>query len=341
MKFTFTLISILFAGSLLAQTFCLRLSEVSNDGSNLVVKIEIDGTMAFDLGTSNLQWDFDDSKLSTPTLVSSPFPGPPFYNITVTNPNPGEASLNFELSAAGFGSTINTSWTEVAQVSFTMLNPMDFGSLNWLYNAGTTQSVIYLDDEATQIFATDPTCLEGLADPLPIELLSFEAKKDGRASLLQWETVTELNSFGFEVQRSMDGLRWEKIDWLSAQGISHSLQSYSTKDWHPATGDNYYRLKMIDEDGSYEYSAVSVVNFEQEIDVVLFPNPAKDQVSFTYSEEAKLEQIILYNQVGSIQLVSRPSDSNTLDLSELMNGIYFMEMQFDQQVVRKKLMLNK
>lgn len=341
MKFTLTLISILFASSLFAQTFCLRLSEVSNDGNTLVVKVEMDGTAAFELGSSNLQWDFDDTKLANPTFVSSPFPGAPFYIITATEPVAGEASLNFDLGAPGFGSTINTTWTEVGQVSFTMLNPTDFGSLNWLYNAGTTQSVIYLDDEATQILATDPGCLEGLADALPVELLSFKAKKEGQVSSLKWQTASEENSLGFEVQKSADGLRWEEIDWISSNGISHTLQTYSTKDYNPYNGDNYYRLKMIDEDQSFEYSNVETVRFDRTIEVVLFPNPAKDQISFTYAEDAELQKVIIYNQVGSVQYATDAVEENTLNLSDLSGGIYFVEMQFAQQVIRKKLILNK
>lgn len=345
MKLTFTLLfNLLLAGSLLAQTFCLRLTEVSNDGSNLVVRVEMSGSAAFDLGSSNLQWSYDITKVSNPTLTSTSL-GPPAYLVEVTEPNPGEASLNIELGFPEFGSMVNDSWTELANVSFTILNPADVGEMLWLYNGGTTQTVVYDDDETTQLFATDPLCLENLLPPLPVELLSFKATKVDQKAKLHWVTASEQNSLGFEVQKSLDGLSWEEIDWIPSQGFSHSRQTYETLDEYLAEGANYYRLKSVDEDLSFSLSEVEVLHFGRSKDlgdeISIFPNPAKDQISFGLPAGVQLEQVALYNQVGSRVLLRNGGLENYLDLSTLAGGVYFVEMQFASQVVRKKLILNK
>ena len=341
MRLTFTtLLTLLFAGSLWAQTFCLRLSEVSNDGNTLVVKIDMHGSAAFELGSSNLQWSYNASKISTPVLQSSNLPGVPFYEVTVSTPNPGEASLNIDLSFPDVVSTIGATWTEIAQVSFTVIDPADSGELLWLYNGGTTQTVVYLDNEATQIFATNVNCLEGILGPLPAELLSFKALPQKESVLLHWETASEDHIDGFEVQKSQDAQSWTALDWLASQGSSFTQQDYESLDEAPHEGINYYRLKILDEDGSFAYSTIESASFTKPISIKLFPNPAQDEVQLSYPAQKQLERLLIYNQVGSLQLETQVLPNGRIDLSGFSSGIYFVEVHIGQQVIREKLIVN-
>jgi hypothetical protein len=156
---------------LLAQTFCLQMTEVSNNGTDLIVLVEMQADAAFDLADANLQFTYDDASLGTPLFASSPL-APPVYIIpTVTTPAPGIASINIVLPFPGTGSTIAVSpgWTEIVQITFPIINGAAIGAFSWEYNGGTTQTVAFGDDATTpfQIFATSGGCLTGYS-PAPV-----------------------------------------------------------------------------------------------------------------------------------------------------------------------------
>jgi hypothetical protein len=152
------------------QTFCL--TEISNDGTNLVIKIEMQAAQPFSLADANLVLTYDDSSLGVPAFASSPL-GPPSYFIpTVSTPAPETASINIVLPFTGFGTAVDTSpnWFEIIQITFPIIDDSAVGQISWAYNGGTNQTVVFADDPLfpVQIFANDVSCLSGYT-PAPIE----------------------------------------------------------------------------------------------------------------------------------------------------------------------------
>ncbi|MGK0175685.1 MAG: hypothetical protein ACI9AT_002072 [Ulvibacter sp.] len=149
---------------LMAQTFCLQLTEVSNDGTNLIIDISMSGDVAFGLGTSNLQFEGTTGAFGPAALVSSPL-APPTYQVpTVTQPLADANSFNLELVFPGTGAIVpvNPGTLLIGQVSLPILNAgLAADGLTWSYTGSTTQTVVFLDDDSTQLFATDPNCLVG------------------------------------------------------------------------------------------------------------------------------------------------------------------------------------
>ena len=101
--------------------------------------------------------------------------------------------------------------------------------------------------------------IDGCRQPLPVELLSFTARGSNGVVELQWSTATERNSASFLVERSSGGYEFEPVTSVPAAGTSHGVRSYSARDQRPLTGISYYRLKQIDQDGSFSYSPVMSV----------------------------------------------------------------------------------
>ncbi len=172
---SFLILLLAINGLLEAQpTFGLKLSEVSNDGNTYVVKMEVQmvGTdpTIFKLGSSSLQFSFPENALSNPQVLSTDALNTVYY-ITpfATVPLAGQCSYNIELAVPGVGSAIAEApaWTEVGHLSFTIDNAALLTPLAWTYNGGTTGTVLYLDDEAQQIFASPPTADNLLFVPLP------------------------------------------------------------------------------------------------------------------------------------------------------------------------------
>jgi hypothetical protein len=116
------------------------------------------------------------------------------------------------------------------------------------------------------------------AGSLPITLLSFQAAQSGNAVNVTWKTTSEINAQQFEVQRSANGTNFVTI------GTVHAGEtSYQYKDNEPLEGYNYYRLKMVDKDGAYEYSSIVLVNIKSAADITssLYPNPGNGHVTLT------------------------------------------------------------
>jgi hypothetical protein len=173
--------------------------------------------------------------------------------------------------------------------------------------------------------------------PLPIVLSRFEAKNN----LLSWTTESESNASHFEVEKSLNSATWSKISEVQAVGNSNRRQDYTFTDEKINKGANYYRLKMVDRDGSFQYSKVISTNNNHKGKVNIFPNPAQDLLNITvesYSDEVIVE---IFNLNG--QSIKRSSLSyNRLNISDLSEGMYFVQVSDEngQILLREKLLKN-
>lgn len=113
---------------------------------------------------------------------------------------------------------------------------------------------------------------------LPITLVSFTAEKQSKSeALLQWESEMEIGFDKFQIERATSSNKFENIGSVDSKGNGR----YRFIDKNPQPGKNYYRLKMIDLDGKFEYSSVRELSFENELELILHPNPSLDgNVSF-------------------------------------------------------------
>ncbi|MGY6562472.1 MAG: autotransporter-associated beta strand repeat-containing protein [Luteibaculaceae bacterium] len=94
---------------------------------------------------------------------------------------------------------------------------------------------------------------------LPVELVTFSGSKRENAAILHWKTASEVNNFGFEVERGTDALNFEWIGFVPGNGTSSILNSYSFKDKEINSDQTFYRLRQVDFNGEYEYSPTILV----------------------------------------------------------------------------------
>lgn len=140
--------------------------------------------------------------------------------------------------------------------------------------------------------------------PLPVELTSLTASVSGRDIALAWKTATEVNVSKFIVERSLNG-KWSNVGEVAAYGNSSSPRSYSFVDKNLAVGKYTYRLKMVDNDGTFEYSSVMAaaeVYIPAEFSVAQnYPNPFNPgtQISFELPNDAQVA-IELYAVTGTL-----------------------------------------
>jgi Secretion system C-terminal sorting domain len=143
---------------------------------------------------------------------------------------------------------------------------------------------------------------EGETHPLPIELLSFDAKAVNGAVSLTWSTASEVNNDFFTIEKTNDGINFEFLESLKGGGNNYSILNYSIIDEKPYKGISYYRLKQTDYDGKVFYSELKAVNFNSPIDlsVIIFPNPSDGSgFNLQINSEGNEDQFIeIYNLYG-------------------------------------------
>ena len=184
--------------------------------------------------------------------------------------------------------------------------------------------------------------LEGISNgvsPLPVELTSFNAYLKSSTVSLSWNTATELNNFGFEIERRSGNGEWMTVGFVAGHGNSNSPKSYSFSDDVTSLRDAVsYRLKQIDRDGTTDYSATVMVsiNAATSVDVIsAYPNPFNPTttVNFTLAA-ASTVQLGLHDITGrevksilSGAALGEGAHSQTVNADGLPSGRYFLVLQ--------------
>lgn len=133
--------------------------------------------------------------------------------------------------------------------------------------------------------------------PLPVTLVSFTGKAVEETVALKWETTEEVNASHFEVQRSSDARHFEPIGNVAAKGESKIRITYAFTDTSPLPGTNYYRLKQIDQDGTYAFSKTISVTSNSELRISVYPNPVTDVLRIESS--TALQSLEVFKADGS------------------------------------------
>ena len=189
-----------------------------------------------------------------------------------------------------------------------------------------------------------------IASALPVELVSFNAVVDKNKVHLNWKTATELNNYGFEIQRSKDKVNFITVGFKKGKGTTTNETSYSYIDNSINDGIYFYRLKQIDLDGSFHYSDVI------EISVNLtpahfslsqnYPNPFNPSTKITYgTAERTFVSLKVFDVLGNVvtTLVNKEQDAGSYNVvfnaENLSSGIYFFQLKAGRFTSTKKMIL--
>ncbi|MDP2364028.1 MAG: S8/S53 family peptidase, partial [Ignavibacteria bacterium] len=191
--------------------------------------------------------------------------------------------------------------------------------------------------------------------PLPVELSSFTAITIGKSVKLIWKTETEVNNYGFDVERASllaSPLRvWEKIGFVNGNGNSNSPKSYSYEDKNVTAGNYSYRLRQIDNDGQFEYSSVVEIDLGNPTEYSLeqnYPNPFNPSttISFGLPEKGNVK-IKLFNLLGQeVQtIIDETKEAGTHSINfnaqNLNSGVYLYKIESGSFVQTRKMTLVK
>lgn len=173
---------------------------------------------------------------------------------------------------------------------------------------------------------------------LPVSLLSFTAKAIDKAVLLNWKTVSEKNFSHFEVEKSADARHFQRISALDG-----ASSNYSHTDNSPFEGPNYYRLKMVDTDGSTDSSKIIAVNYDSNQTFLHTENPAKglDLKVFTNAQNPNFEMYSISGVPVPLATGAIDSASNKylLKIKEPTPGVYILKMNYGGKIITRKVII--
>ncbi len=186
------------------------------------------------------------------------------------------------------------------------------------------------------------------AGTVPVTITRFDAVKSGRSAVISWTTATEVNNKSFEVQRSTDGTHWTSIATVNAKGKAAQGASYETTDKTPVKGNDHYRLKQIDIDGSFSYSKIATLYFNasETVQYQFFPNPAKDKLQVLLNdvttEKVAIQLINTKGQIMQKMTINNPMNGSVqvMKVGGLPAGMYIIRVVDGDRVSTSKIIID-
>jgi len=190
--------------------------------------------------------------------------------------------------------------------------------------------------------------------PLPVELSSFSVLMVNNGVKLNWRTETEVNNYGFEVERKVSSKQlavgdWARIGFVEGNGNSNSPKKYSFIDDNVTSGKYAYRLKQIDNDGTFEYSKIIKIDVDAPLEFELsqnYPNPFNPSTTIRYSLSVTSNvKLSVFNILGEeVQILvneTKEAGIHTINFnaSQSNSGIYFYKLETRNFLRVKKMSL--
>ncbi len=275
---------------------------------------------------------------NTPAAVSVCANQPPqTANFTLSDAD--NDSMRFQITST------NTALIPVQNISITNID----SNYTLTYTSTTNQSGIAVisviaDDgygdsvnfsfNVTVVSANPITCT-----PVPVILLSFTAVANKKNVSLNWQTATEINAQQYDIERSIDGVTFDKIGSVNATNNT-SGSSYSFIDNEPFDGINYYRLKSNDKDGKYAYSNINTISFESaQNTTTVYPNPVKDILYVDVNSQNKSVGIVVTDVTGRkiYEGLHLNNSIIKIPIKNLHSGLYLLRIFDGTNEVNKKI----
>lgn len=186
---------------------------------------------------------------------------------------------------------------------------------------------------------------------LPISLGYFNISKfeGDNYTQLNWLTYNEINNSKFDVERSQDGINFEKLTSIDGHGTTSSENLYLFIDYNPPIGINYYRLKQIDFDGKYRYYGLVSIQVipNDNLTILVYPNPSKNDIIIKINGNISLSLdqlpiINLYTINGVlVKKITYPLSGGEVTIKNLSDGIYIIDVMYKNYSYLQRVIIDK
>ena len=179
------------------------------------------------------------------------------------------------------------------------------------------------------------TVTSSLGNALPLHLLRFDVTRQGSAAALTWQTTNEVNSSRFIIQHSTDGQHFTDIAAIAAENTA-GIHNYSFIHDSLHIGVNYYRLRIVDLDDSYEWSPIKAIQWVSSTPMQVFPNPAHAFINVKGLTSGGVLQIMSFDGKMLQQYVTG-NTAMTIDISRLAAGMYIVNYNDHGKIQQQKI----
>jgi hypothetical protein len=164
---------------------------------------------------------------------------------------------------------------------------------------------------------------------LPLAITNFAATPFNTYAQLQWDAAIQDNGTFFNIESSRDGVVWKNIGKVMSAGNSNTINTYRFTDVNAAAGNNYYRISEVNAQGDVVYSPVKSIYLGGNFNASIFPNPVKDRLYIsTNGGIIQSVDVADINGKAMFHYNNLPSSGNSLDMSPLSTGIYFVTIRY-------------
>lgn len=186
---------------------------------------------------------------------------------------------------------------------------------------------------------TNYTATFTIIPPIPVSFGNIRVVNNRSFNDIYWNTYSEANTSIFTLERSADGSNFSSLSEIPAAGNSNTIRSYSSRDNSPTNGINYYRIKMIESDGSYQYSTiVKTSNRKSPGNWSILQNPAGNKIELTGLETGN--EIIIMNAVGrEVYHTIATENYQNINSSGFADGVYFIKLVGNREVSARQVIV--
>jgi len=314
---------------------------------------------AKDFGTTGIDINFSGVGTSSGTVTVEKLDEPPLNTGDVSESNTSD--YRFVIEADGglsfddqtevrFDVGTLEGVTDPSTVTVYSRSTEDTGTLTEIadvsYDSGANEIVAKTGSFSEFVLASN-------TQGLPVELAGFDATLTGSQTVrLSWQTTSETNNAGFQVQRRQAGAgSWTEVDFVEGAGTTEEAQTYRFTDAVPFAADSMrYRLKQVDADGSTQLSDPVTVAMGPPDRLTLrapFPNPVRGQATIRYAVPERQDvSLVLFDVLGrQVRTLTRSPQKGRherqLDVSGLSSGAYILRLRGENSVETRRITVVK
>jgi hypothetical protein len=296
-----------------------------------VLNVLTGGTLTFTLSPTDGVDDYDYALYSSNDCNSLGAPVSCSYSSVLGVTGISSASGGTSNNTGSGGITWNKDYTVSAGVYLLYINGFTPASEGYSFTLGGTAI----------LGCTYPTLL-------PVELLSFGAKLNGKQVDINWSTSTELNNGYFTIEKSKDAIHFEELTKVKGHGTTTTRSDYATVDHFPYSGVSYYKLSQTDFNGNKkEYTITTINNVNDDGMFTIAPNPTSDgAINVSYHCDASTTGVLSIFDCNGMLVLSKEvqctsgNNASQLNMSDNAKGIYFVTFSTNDKFYRTKLIKN-
>lgn len=289
-----------------------------------------------------------------PTAANNtPLPTTPM-NVTNVNSSIGDNSANtvdrfWQIDKDGISGTATITFTAAAGEvgTITSLQAQSWDGVGARWNAplpSQTNTANTATVPGVVLNGSSPWAMSGNSSPLPVELLSFKAEVNDDHVDLKWSTTSETNNDFFTLEKSNDDVNWEILGTMIGQGTTNMLTAYKYTDEKPYNGNNYYKLKQTDFDGSTDDLGIVTVDFSLGENIIVVSNQNNSGILLQVNKCNYDLDVNIFDVSGRLiseRIIKTGTSQEEIEMRSINgSGLYIVNISGGKNIITKKVFIN-